>query len=123
MQHGRRRSLLAVSVALVLAAGSSSAQPNAFEDPLPETTVDPVISPVAYQGGTVVLRVAVAEDGTVTAVEVVKPFPALTDAVVAAVDQWRFKPATLNGRNVAASTTVAVHVALIRTVAPPPGRP
>jgi protein TonB len=91
-------------------------------EPLPETTVDPVVSPMVYQGGTVVLRVTVGENGSVGEIEVVQPFPALTDPVVAAVRQWRFKPATLNGRAVSASTTVAVHVALVRTIAPPAGR-
>jgi TonB family protein len=119
MKNAGRHGPLALGAVLVLAAVSWGAQPEAFVEPLPETTVDPVVSPMVYQGGTVVLRVTVGESGSVGEIEVVQPFPALTDPVVAAVRRWRFKPATLNGRPVPASTTVAVYVALVRTIAPP----
>jgi TonB family protein len=119
MKHPGRYSVFALSAVVALAAVSWGAQPDAFEEPIPETTVDPIVSPMVYQGGTVVLRVAVGETGSVGDIEVVQPFPALTDPVVTAVRQWRFRPATLNGRAVAASATVAVYVALVRTIAPP----
>jgi TonB family protein len=124
MRRAIHNALLALTAAMSLGVMSSGAQPgtNVFVEPIPETTVDPAISPVTYQGGTVVVRVAVTEDGTVDSVEVVRPFPALTDAVVAAIRQWRFKPATFDGRTVAASTNVALHVALVRSIAPPAAR-
>lgn len=114
----RRRMSMAVVCVLALGAMSLHAQQQTFEDAIPERTVDPVIGPTVYQGGTVVLRVSVAADGTVKRIEVVKPFPALTDAVVDAVRRWRFKSARLNGRPVDATTTVTVYVALIRAVGP-----
>ena len=109
---------LTTACLLVLLLGSLRSQETTFEEPLPEQTVDPVISPFVWRGGTVVMRVWVDATGAVTRIEVLEPFPALTDPVVAAVRQWRFKPARLGGRPVAASTTVAMHVAIIRTVVP-----
>ena len=42
--------------------------------------------------------------------------PHAADPVVAAVRRWRFKPAFFDGRALETTTTVAVHVALVRTV-------
>lgn len=123
MERTKRQGLLlALCAALAFGAVEPRAQSSDFEEPMPEATIDPVISPTVYQGGMVVVRVTVAETGAVADVNVVRPFPALTEAVVAAVRQWRFKPARLKGRVVAATTNVAVQVTLIRTVAPPAGR-
>ena len=107
-----------LACALTLGFASARAQQTAFQEPIPEQTVDPVIAPLVYQGGMVILRVIVKEDGSVAGIEVVKPFPALTDPVVAAVRQWRFTPARRDGRAVEATTTVAVHVVLMRTIVP-----
>jgi protein TonB len=97
-----------------------SAQQGRFEEAMPLTTVDPLISPMVYEGGTVVLRVKVARSGRVDDIEVTSGFPALTRPVVEAVRRWTFTPAKLRGRPVEATTTIVVHVALQRTVAPPP---
>ncbi|HXH06192.1 MAG TPA: energy transducer TonB [Vicinamibacterales bacterium] len=116
---------LAGAVLAILLAGSPAAAQEApaaqdlrFEPPVPEQTVDPVVSPLTWRGGTVVLRVRVAKDGSVAGVDVLQPFPGLTDAAVKAVRQWRFAPARLGGRPVEATTTVAVHVTIVRTVTP-----
>ncbi|HXH07494.1 MAG TPA: energy transducer TonB [Vicinamibacterales bacterium] len=98
--------------------GNRAAQDLRFEPPVPEQTVDPVVSPLTWRGGTVVLRVRVAKDGSVADVDVLQSFPALTDAAVKAVEQWRFAPARLGGRPVEATTTVVVHVTIVRTVTP-----
>lgn len=100
-------------------AAQFAAQDEVFEDAVPLHTVDPVVSPMVHQGGTVVLRVAVTAAGRVADVEVVNGFPALTGPVVDAVTQWRFTPARLNDRPVPGKTTVVVHVALQRSIAPP----
>ena len=114
------RTLFRTALACGLAVGfvSARAQQGELQDPIPEQTVDPVIGPMVYQGGMVVMRVTVKVDGSVAGIEVVKPFPALTDPVVGAVRQWRFTPARRDGRPVEATTTVALHVALMRTVVP-----
>ena len=113
-----RKLWIAVACVLVLGAVSRRMQESQLEEPVPAKVVDPVISAFVYQGGTVVMRVTVEANGTVSGIGVVKPFPALTDPVVTAVRLWRFKPAILNGHAVSATTTVALHVALVRTVVP-----
>jgi protein TonB len=124
MNNVLRRSrvmLLSGAVAVVpmtIAALPPVPQQFQFQEPVPEQVVDPLVSPLTYTGGTVVVRVTVAPTGQVTDVEVVRPFPALTEPVAAAVREWRFKPATVGGRPVEARTTVAVHVSLVRTVVP-----
>ena len=114
------RTLFRTALACALTVGlvSARAQQGEFQEPIPEQTVDPVIAPMVYQGGMVIMRVMVTVDGSVAGIEVIKPFPALTDPVVAAVRQWRFKPARRDGRPVEATTTVALYVALMRTVVP-----
>jgi len=118
-----RHSWWSFTIALLLVAiGGVAAlawQDEEFEDAFPLTTVDPVVSPMTYQGGTVVLRVSVSATGGVSDIEVVTGHPGLTDAVLAAVRQWRFRPARQENRPVPSRTTVAVHVALQRNVAPP----
>ena len=106
---------MAMACFVVGASLVSRAQSTAYLDPIPETTVDASIPPTVYQGGTVVARVMVRADGSVSGVVVIKPFPALTDPVVAALRQWRFRPARRNGRAVDATTTVAVQVVIVRT--------
>jgi TonB family protein len=116
---GRRLAVLFASLFVVGAtAASSPVQESGFVEPVPETTVDAKISPLVFQGGTIVVRVKVAADGRVASVDVIKGFPALTEPVVRAVRDWRFRPARLNGRPVEASTTVAVQIVIIRNVVP-----
>ena len=112
--------LLACVLTARIASVETAAQPF-FQEPQPVSTVDPVIAPTVYQGGTVVLRVSISETGAVDDISLVTSVPALTEPVIAAVRQWRFSPARLDGRPVAARTTLAVYVALQRNVAPPPG--
>jgi protein TonB len=113
-----RSSLVLLTSLVALAPAPVKVEQLQFREPVPEQVVDPLISPLVHSGGTVALRVTVAADGKVADVEVLRPYPALTEPVVAAVRQWRFRPATADGRPVEARTTVAVHVALIRSVVP-----
>jgi len=99
--------------------GGLAQRAEEYEEPLPLHTVDPLVSPLVFQGGTVVLRVLVSVSGQVSEIEVISGFPALTQPVIEAVRQWRFTPAKLDRRPIAARTTVVVHVALQRVVAPP----
>jgi len=115
-----RRTGFAAAVALLLGYAALAAQDDRYEDAFPVHVVDPFVSPLVHQGGTVVLRVRVTPSGVVSGVDVVSGFPALTAPVVDAVRQWRFTPARRDDRAVSTETTVVVHVALQRTVAPPP---
>ena len=71
---------------------------------------------MVYQGGLVVAEIEVLADGAVGNVRILRPMPALTEPVIAALRQWHFTPARLDGQPVAARTTVAVQVVLIRNV-------
>ena len=94
----------------------SQTQPDTYEGPIPISTVEPVISPLVYAGGMVATRVKVAADGSVMDVEVLTAFPALTDPVVNAVRQWRFTPATRDGKAVEGVAIVAVQIHMNRAV-------
>lgn len=57
--------------------------------------------------GTVILHVLVGKNGEVEDVEVLKGLPkGLSEAAVAAVRQWRFEPATVDGKPVPARATL-----------------
>lgn len=63
--------------------------------------------------GVVVLRTVIAEDGSVTDVEVLKGQPeGLSEAAVEAVSQWRFEPATLNGKPIAVYYNLTINFRL-----------
>ncbi|MGE0703170.1 MAG: energy transducer TonB [Vicinamibacterales bacterium] len=122
-----RSRVLAVAALAVTMVTAESVHPLAavaqpreeYQEPLPLRTVDPLLSPLVFQGGTVVLRVLVSVSGEVSDIEVISGFPALTQPVIDAVSQWQFTPARLDRRPIAATTTVVVHVALQRAIAPP----
>jgi protein TonB len=60
--------------------------------------------------GFVILQATIDRTGRVTDVEVVKPLPFGLDAsAVQAVRQWRFTPATLQGRPVPVYFRLTVH--------------
>jgi TonB family protein len=62
--------------------------------------------------GTVVVQVLVGADGRVKGDRVVKSIPALDAAAVAAVEQWKFRPATSGGQRVAVWVAVPVRFSL-----------
>ena len=63
--------------------------------------------------GTVVLQATIDKTGKVTNVEALKGLGlGLTEAAVAAVKQWRYEPATLNGKPIAVYYQVTVHFRL-----------
>ena len=106
---------LLVAAALLFTTPDVAVTQGNFEAAVPVQFVDPVISPMVVNGGTVVLKVEVDAAGGVTAVEAVRPVPALTEPAVAAVRQWRFTPAKFGGKPLKSTTTVAVHVAIVRS--------
>jgi VWFA-related protein/TonB family protein len=60
-----------------------------------------------YQGN-VTLEVTVGADGVPKDIRVVRPDPALSDAAVTAVRQWRFAPARKNGQPVESTVTLPI---------------
>jgi TonB family protein len=61
-----------------------------------QSRVDPVYPPEAIEAhveGVVVLNVEVAEDGTVESVKLTSGPPLLVQPAIAAVTEWRYKPA------------------------------
>ena len=78
--------------------------------------VEPVVSEGARRGiaaGTPVVIVAViSKDGEVTLPRIVRSNPALDAAVLAAVRQWRYRPALKDGKPVAAYLTITVNADL-----------
>lgn len=79
---------------------------------LPESRVEARYSEVARKArieGIVIVRCTVDEEGNVVATEVVKPLPfGLDAAAVAAVRQWKFRPAQKDGQPVASTYEAAV---------------
>ena len=73
--------------------------------------VRPVYPPLARQArvqGTVILEATIAKDGSVRDARIVSGHPLLTEAAIAAVGQWRYKPFILNGEPIEVITTVTV---------------
>jgi protein TonB len=71
----------------------------------------PVYPPAALLGhvsGVVRVLATVGEDGTVKSVQVIDGPVALREAAVKAVQQWRYRPASLNGSPV--ESTAAANV-------------
>ena len=65
--------------------------------------------------GTVILQAVIQTNGTADIVKVVKPLPfGLTESALEALQEWRFKPAVRNGKEipVAANIEVAFNIAL-----------
>ena len=62
----------------------------------------------SHVSGSVTLNASVAEDGTITHVEVVRGHPLLAEAAVAAVRQWRYGPSLLNGKPIAVQREVTI---------------
>ncbi len=72
----------------------------------------PQIARVARISGTVELLVLVGRDGRVLSVEVLSGSPLLAAAAKQAVEQWRYRPAILNGQAVEVEARVTVNFVL-----------
>ena len=102
-----------VVVAPVPAGATAQGQRPAFGEyvyveELPEAITKVRPADIAGVEGTVLVQALVLEDGSVGDAKVVKSVPGLDEAAVAAVRQWRFKPAMAKGRPV--SVWVAVPI-------------
>jgi protein TonB len=77
--------------------------------------VAPVYPPLAKQAGiqgAVAFKAIIATDGTVKSLELVHGHPLLVPAAQAAVKQWRYEPAVLNGVPVEVVTQIEVNFTL-----------
>ena len=82
----------------------------------------PPIARSARVSGIVVVDTIVDTTGRVSEARVARSIPLLDAAALDAIRQWRFEPATLDGRAVRVSTTVTVNFRLVTADAPmPPG--
>ena len=69
----------------------------------------PMIAKIAGIQGDVKLHAIIARDGTIQSLSVVSsPFRALTQAALAAVEQWRYRPYLLNNQAVEVETVITV---------------
>ncbi len=74
----------------------------------------PTSSRLAGREGSVAVRIEIGADGTVTHVALTHSAgdQALDDAALTTIRRWRFRPATRNGQQVAATVTTNVHFRL-----------
>ena len=85
-------------------------KPEKLNAPQPQYTE---IARKARIQGVVILQSIIDEQGNVTEVQVLKGLPmGLSEAAEAAVKQWKFKPATLNGKPVAVYFNLTVNFQL-----------
>jgi TonB family protein len=62
--------------------------------------------------GVVILEVVIGEDGSVIATKIMRSIPALDQAAIDAVNQWKFEPTLLNGEPVEVEMTVTINFTL-----------
>ena len=74
--------------------------------------VYPIIAKNAHVKGVVILEAVLNAQGGVESVRVLRSVPLLDQAAVDAVQQWRFRPALLNGQPVPVVMTVTVNFTL-----------
>jgi len=107
------RLLTGILAVILLACGALAAQ-KPWEAPPPDFRPAEITSatearypPNTVAAGTVVLQVTVGPAGEVEAVKVIRDIPSLTAAAERALKNWKFKPATLDGRPVRSVVPVA----------------
>ncbi len=90
--------------------GGDVRAPEKIAAPQPQYTE---IARKARIQGVVIVQAIIDKDGNVTNVKVLKGLPmGLEEAAVEAIKQWRFKPATLNGRPVTVYYNLTVNFKL-----------
>lgn len=90
----------APSMAVAQAATSPHTEPVAIYQPVPRIRVD--------RDSTARLYLTIGDDGNVRDIEVVQSVPGEMPKLIAAVQNWRFRPAMQDGQPVTASFTVNI---------------
>jgi protein TonB len=101
---------------------SGSASASSSREPVPHNTqlqaaqlierkdpIYPVVAKEANLSGPVEVRFHIRPDGTVHDVGVVRGNRLLSEAAIEAVQQWRYKPAVLNGTPVESDGSVVLN--------------
>lgn len=65
--------------------------------PVPTVTTTPAFPPMTMSSGSVLLEVQVDTEGAVADVGVIQSFPPFDEPAIAAVREWRFRPARVHG--------------------------
>jgi len=96
--------------------GSLTEGPNAgveIRPALPLTTSEPLVSPEELHGlteGNVVVEITIDENGNIVSRTVVQSLgPAIDEKVLAALDNWHFRPATRDGVPIPSKQDVVYH--------------
>ena len=90
-----------------VSAQKETATPSKFT---PVEVVSAVEAPYPINSvaqGTVILEVTVGKEGEIGSIRVLKDIPSLTEPAKKAVKDWKFKPATWNGKPVAGSIALS----------------
>jgi len=80
---------------------------------LPVTTSEPLVSPEELHGlteGNVVVEITIDENGNIVSRTIVQSLgPAIDEKVLAALDNWHFRPATRDGVPIPSKQDVVYH--------------
>jgi periplasmic protein TonB len=86
------------------------------QKPVKVSDVQPQYTEIARKAriqGVVILQTIIDKDGNITDIKALKGLPmGLTESAIEAVQQWKFKPATLNGKPVAVYFNLTVNFQL-----------
>jgi TonB family protein len=94
----------------VYQVGGGIVTPRRFGNPVP-----PPEASAAGIGGAVIAEIIVNEAGIVTDARILKSNPVLDEAVLQAVREWRYDPATVDGKPVPVRMVVTVNFPLSRS--------
>ena len=100
------------AVTVVLLAGAALAQnpekePPRFEPAEVVSAVEAPYPPNSVAAGTVIFEVTIGASGAIEQIRRVRDVPSLTEVAERSLKQWKFTPATLDGRPVQSKTSVA----------------
>jgi TonB family protein len=98
-----------ILLCLLAVTFAQTEQPStpSYEPPTVVSTVEPVYPALAIGSGTIVLEVSIDAAGEIQDVKVIKDTGGFKPQSLDAIKQWKFKPATLNGKPIPSVLPVA----------------